>query len=112
MRDACLYQQSFTKDFRISWLENEEILKTVEKIIIGDIKCRGNIQREDIYDFAMGKNVTDSIISSFLNALDIDAVCPLFFTCLLNKERVTISINYIINNPNIMKKSIDLFCST
>ena len=31
-------------------------------------------------------------------------MCPLFFTCLLNKERVNDSIEYVINNPNPMKK--------
>ena len=91
------------------WVQSEEILKTVKKIIIGDIKCPGNIQRGDIYDLVMGKNITGSIISSFLNVLkvndiDIEAMCPLFFTCFLNKERVTDSIKYVINNPNLMKK--------
>ena len=46
MRDACPYQQSFTKDLRMSCVESEEILKTVEKMIIGDI-----------YDLVMGKNM-------------------------------------------------------
>ena len=55
MRDACPYQQSFTKDFRMLWVESEEILKTAEKIIIGDIKCPRNMQRGDIYDLVMGK---------------------------------------------------------
>ena len=114
VRHACPYQESFTKDLRMPWAESEEILKTVEKIIIGDIKCPGNIQRGDIYDLVMGKNMTGSIISSFLNVLkvndvDVEAVCPLFFTCLLHKERVTDSVKYVINNPNIMKKSIYLF---
>ena len=59
----------------------------------------------------MGKKITGSIISSFLNVLkvnnvDIEVMCPLFVTCLLNKERVTDSVKYVINNPNIMKKSI------
>ena len=74
VRDACFYQQSFTKDLRMPWVESEEVLKTVEKIIIGDIKCLGNIQRGDIYDLVMGKNITGSIISSFLNALKVNDV--------------------------------------
>ena len=58
--------------------------------------------------------MTGSIISSFFNVLkvndvDVEAVCPLFFTCLLHKERVTDSVKYVINNPNIMKKSVYLF---
>ena len=85
MRDAYPYQQSLTKDLRTPWVESEEILKTVEKIIIGGIKCPGNIQRGDIYDLVMGKNITGSIITSFLNVLkvndiDIEEMCPLFFT--------------------------------
>ena len=55
VRDACPNQQSFTKDLRMPWIESEEILKTVEKIIIGFIKCPGNIQRGDIYDLVKGK---------------------------------------------------------
>ena len=31
VRDACPYQQSFTKDLRMPWPENEEILKIVKK---------------------------------------------------------------------------------
>ena len=54
VRDACPYQQLFTKDLRMPWPENEEILKTVEKIIIGDINCPGSIQRGYIYDLVMG----------------------------------------------------------
>ena len=109
MRNTCPYQQSFTKDLRTPWVESEEILKIVEKIIIGDIKCRENVQRGNIYDLVMGKNITGSIISSFLNVLkvndiDIEAMCPLFFTCLLNKETVTDSIKYVINNPSLMKE--------
>ena len=115
MRNTCPYQQSFTKDLRTPWVESEEILKIVEKIIIGDIKCRESVQRGNIYDLVMGKNITGSIISSFLNVLkvndiDIGAMCPLFFTSLLNKERVTDSINYVMNNPNLMKKKV-LICS-
>ena len=49
------------------WVESEEVLKTVEKIIIGDLNCPGNIQRGDISDLVMGKNITGSIISLFLN---------------------------------------------
>ena len=84
-------------------------MKTVEKTIIGEIKCPGNIQRGGIYDLDVGKNITGSIISSFLNVLkvndiDIEAMCPLFFTCLLNKETVTDSIKYVINNPSLMKE--------
>ena len=67
MRDGCPYQQSFTKDLRMPWVESEEVLKTVEKIIIGDLNCPGNIQRGDISDLVMGKNITGSISSSFLN---------------------------------------------
>ena len=114
MRNTCPYQQSFTKDLRTPWVESEEILKIVEKIIIGDIKCRENVQRGNIYDLVMGKNITGSIISSFLNVLkvndiDIEAMCPLFFTCLLNKERVADSIKYVINNPNLMKKKVFIY---
>ena len=43
------------------WVKSEEILKTVEKIIIGDMKCPENVQRGDIYDLVMGKNITGSI---------------------------------------------------
>ena len=32
------------------WAESEQIFKTAEKNIIGDIKCPGNIQRKYIYD--------------------------------------------------------------
>ena len=72
------------KDLKIPCTENEEILKTVEKLIIGNITCPGNIQGGDIYDSVMGKNITGSIISSFLNVIkandvDIELVCPLFF---------------------------------
>ena len=117
VRDACPYQESFTKDLKMPWFEYEEILKTVEKLIIRDIKCLGNIQRGYIHDLAMGKNITGSMISSFLNVLkvndvDIEVVCPLFFTCLVNKERATDSIKYVINNPNLLKKGIYLFRST
>ena len=62
--------------------ENEEILKTIEKLIIGNITCPGNIQRGDIYDSIM--DITGSIISSFLNVIkanvvDVELVCSLFF---------------------------------
>ena len=53
-------------------VENEKILKIVEKIIIGDIKCPGKIQREDIYYLVVRKNITGSIISSFLNVLKVN----------------------------------------
>ena len=43
------------------WVKSEEIWKTVEKIIIGDMKCPENAQRGDIYDLVMGKNITGSI---------------------------------------------------
>ena len=56
------------------WVESEEILKTIEKIIIGDIKCPGNIQRGDIYDLVMGKNITGSIFSSFFNVLKVNDI--------------------------------------
>ena len=117
VRDPCPYQQSFIKDLRMPSVENEEILKTVEKLITGEIKCPGNIQSGDIYDLVMGKNITGSIISSFLivlieNDVDVEVVCPLFFASLLNKERVTNSIKYVISNPNLMKKGIYLFRST
>ena len=36
VRDACPCQQSFTKDLIMPWVGNEESLKTVEKLIIGD----------------------------------------------------------------------------
>ena len=74
VRDACPYQQSFTKDLRMPWVENEETLKTVKKLIIGDMKCPGIIQRGDIDDLVMGKNITGSIISSFLNVLKLNDV--------------------------------------
>ena len=45
-----------------------------------------------------------------VNDVDIEVLCPLFFTCLLNKEKVTDSIKYVINNPNLMRKGIYLFC--
>ena len=82
-RNACPYRQSFTKDLRVPWVESEEVLKAAEKIIIGDIKCPGNIPRGDIYDLVTGKNITGSIISSFLNVLkvndvDIEVVCPIY----------------------------------
>ena len=54
-RDACPNQQSFIKDLRMPWVQSEEVLKAVEKINIGDIKCPGNIQRGDTSDLAMGK---------------------------------------------------------
>ena len=74
VRDDCPYQQSFTKDLRMPWPENEEILKTVEKIITGDINCPGSIQRGYIYDLVMGSNSTGSIISSFPNVFKVNDV--------------------------------------
>ena len=61
VKDACPYQQSFTKNLRMPWVKSEEILKTVEKITIGDMKCPENLQRGSIYDLVMGKNITGSI---------------------------------------------------
>ena len=90
------------------WFKNAVgIMKTVKKLIIEDIKCPRN--SEDSYDLVMGKSITGSIISSFLSVLkvnyvDIKVVWPLFLKCVLNKERVTDSIKYVINNPNLMRK--------
>ena len=56
-----LMTKNIYKNLRMPWVKSEEILKTVEKIIIGDMKCPENVQRGDIYDLVMGKNITGSI---------------------------------------------------
>ena len=109
VRDASPYQQKFTNDSEKPWAESEDIIKTVEKLIIGEIECPTNIERKDIFNSITGKEFTGGIINSFLNTLkpndaDIEVICPLFFRSLNNEERITDSIKYVINTRSLMDK--------
>lgn len=81
-------------------VENDEILKTLSELVIGGI-VSGKYTKGDIYDIVMGK-ISPAVLSAYF-------ACPLFFTCLLINERVTDSVKYTINNPNLMKKTYLFF---
>ena len=109
VRDASPYQQKFTNDSENPWTESEDIIKTVEKLIIEEIECPTNIERKDIFNLITGKEFTGRIINSFLNTLelndaDIEVICPLLFRRLNNEERLTDSVKYVINTRSFMDK--------
>ena len=109
VRNPSPYQQKFTNDSEKPWAESEDIIKTVEKLIIGEIECPTNIERKDIFNSITGKEFTVGIINSFLNTLkpndaDIEVICPLFFRSLNNEERSTDSVKYVIDTRSLMDK--------
>ena len=72
VRDASPYQQKFTNDSEKPWAESEDIIKTAEKLIIGEIECPTNIGRKDIFNLITGKEFIGGIINSFVNTLKLN----------------------------------------
>ena len=112
VRNACPYQQSFTKDLRMRWAENDGILRAVRCVKIVRIWSFSGLHFPTFgirTVFIHGEKMSLLVLSAHLSTFYLR---PLLFTCLLNKEIDPDSIKYIITNPNLMKKGIYLLRAT
>ena len=80
--------------------ESNDVIKTAKTLIIGVIEFPENVEKKDIFNLITGKEFTGGIMNCFLNNLklndvDVEVICPLFFSSLNNEKRIKNTVNTV-----------------